>query len=250
MKMRCFASIVAVAALFAVALAGAQAPAHAGSVGYVVTVDTTGLAGTSGYVETELNVSTPVPSPPGTPTVTATISNVTTDPTFMFGAATLTGDASGSFPSTVVLDNASVGPPVGFADLTQAVTYGKSLNFNLTLSGSDIGAPNSNNTNTTLSFILEDANFNGLNTGPLYNPGQPGEAFDIVVQNSNGHVIVMPNNPTTSPVPGYAPAADNGPVVTIGPLTSGIPEPSSVILLAAGIGGTVAVNGFRRRKAA
>jgi PEP-CTERM motif len=209
-------------------------PAPAGMVGYTVTVDTTGLFGLPGNLETQLSAATA----PVTPSVTATIDNVATDG--VFGATSTTGDVTGAFNSTpLVLDNASVTPYPGFSDFAQAFTYGTSLSFNLTLSGSDIGSANSSG--TVFVFILEDANYTGLNNGPLV-----GEAFDIYV-NPDGSVNVTPNQPTTSPVPGYDPTNPGGPVVTIGPQIA-TPEPASALLLgfgAAGLGGF----GYRRKAA-
>jgi hypothetical protein len=213
------------------AVAGWTSAARAGSLSYLVTVDSTGISGLTGFLETQLATA----AAPATASVTATISSVLTDGTL--GAVTInTGDVTGSFSSTPLTlsnDNGSAVPP-NLSDLQQAFTYGTSLSFVLTLSGSEVmsGNPATPFTGTVFAFILEDANQNGLNSGPLY----PGEAFDIYVNPSGGTLMVAPNDPYLAggPVPGYPPATGGPyPGVTISPF-SAVPEPSSVMLLGLG----------------
>ena len=107
------------------------------------------------------------------------------------------------------------------------------------------GNPATPFTGTVFSFALEDANQNGLNTGPLYS----GEAFDIYVNPSGGSLMVAPNDPYIAggPVAGFAPASASDPAVTIAPFTASIPEPSSVILL--GLGAMAVFGCFRKHRA-
>jgi hypothetical protein len=232
--------MVALIGLLSCTAAGWPSAARAGSLSYLVTVDSTGIAGMSGFLETQLATA----APPATPSVTATISSVSSDGTL--GAVTIsTGDVSGSFGSTpLTLANDTASSAItGLSDLQQAFTYGTSLSFVLTLSGSEVMSGNSATqfTGTVFAFILEDANQNGLNGGPLF----PGEAFDIYVNPSGGSLMVTPNDPYIAggPVPGFAPASGSYPAVTIAPYS--VPEPSSFVLL--GLGTTLILVGRFRR---
>ena len=248
MSTRRIASSIAMALFLTFAGAGGLSPARAGSVSYLVTVDSTGIAGLSGFLEAELATA----AAPASPSVTATIGTVSTDGSP--GAVTIStpGVVSGSFSSTLTMtnNNASVVPP-NLSDFQQAFTYGTTLSFVLTLSGSEVmsGSPTTPFTGTVFSFILEDANQNGLNSGPLY----PGEAFDIYVNPSGGSLMVAPNDPYLAggPVLGFPPATGGPyPAVTIAPYTASVPEPSSVVLLGLGLGAVAVIGRFSRRRAA
>ncbi len=221
--------IVAAAGLLALACAWGPSPARAGSVSYLVTVDTTGLAGQAGYLEAELAAN----APPASASVTATIQNVSSDATP--GAVTFAvGDVSGSFSSTpLVLGNDNSGSAIpGLSDLQQAGTFGTFLSFTLTLAGSEvIGGPSVPPTMTVFSFLLEDSTQAGLNQGPL-----AGEGIDIYV------------NQGSLTVNSFAPASGNYPQVSITP--AAIPEPSSVVLLGLGLGALAVAGRFRKHRAA
>jgi hypothetical protein len=238
-------SVVSVV-LAASAVAGLPSAVRAGSVSYTVSVDSTGISGTSGYLETMLATSAPPTT--GFPTVTATFSSAVTDGTL--GAVNYsTGDVSGASNNTLLTlanDNSSSS---NLSDLQLGFTYGTSLSFELTLSGTEV---NSGNTvfpfsGTVLSFILEDGSQNGLNSGPLF----PGEAFDIYVTPSGGLLSVSPNDPyvASGPVAGYAPASGSDPTVTIAPYTGSVSEPSSIVPMGLGLGAMVAISLWRRNAA-
>ncbi len=222
--------IVAAVGLLAFACAGGPSPARAGSVSYLVTVDTTGGAGNAGYMYAQLSAA----APPASASVTATISNYSSDATA--GPVSIAvGDVKGSFSSTpLVLGNDNAGSAIpGLSELQQMGTAGTFLSFTLTLSGSEVnGGSGVPFTGTVFTFLLEDSGQNGLNKGPL-----AGEAFDIFV-NRGGSLTVME----------YGPASGNYPQVTISP--AAIPEPASVVLLGLGLGAVVAVGHLRHRRAA
>jgi hypothetical protein len=218
--------MVEMTGLLAWALVGWPSTARAGSLSYLVTVDSSGISGTSGLPEAELAAS----APPTPTSVTGTISSVATDG--MLGAVTFTaGDVSGSFSSTplsLANDNATSSIP-SLSDLQQAFTYGTSLSFELTLSGPEVMSANPAFPfrGTVFSFILEDSTPAGLNTGPVV-----GEPFVVYVNPSGGTLTVAPNDTYMAggPVPGYSPNHGYSPLVTIAP----VPEPSSLTLLGLG----------------
>jgi PEP-CTERM motif len=235
--------MAALIGLLSCTVAGWPSVSRAGSLSYLVTVDSTGISGLSGFLETQLATA----APPATPSVTATIGSVSTDG--IVGAVTFTaGDVSGSFSSTpLTLANDTASSSItGLSDVQQAFTYGTTLSFVLTLSGSEVMSGNSATpfTGTVFTFILEDANQNGLNSGPLF----PGEAFDIYVNPGGGSLMVAPNDPYLAggPVPGFAPAAEGDPSVTIAPFS--VPEPSSFVLL--GLGTLILFSRYRRARSA
>jgi hypothetical protein len=234
--------IVASLGLLAFACAGGRSPARAGSVSYLVTVDTTGGEGQTGYLEAQLASA----APPASASVTATISNYSSNATA--GPVTFAvGDVSGSFSSTpLVLGNDNAGSALpGISDLQQMGTAGTYLSFTLTIAGSEVnGGSGVPFTGTVFTFLLEDSTQAGLNTGPT-----AGEAIDIYV-NPGGSLTVTPNDPYLAggPVPGYAPASGNYPQVTISP--AAIPEPASVVLLGLGLGAVAVVGRLRKRRAA
>ena len=215
---------LALAGALALASIGLASPARAGSVCYLVTADTTGLSGTSGFLEVQMNAS----AAPLSASVTATISEVSTNGTL--GSTTInTTGVTGSFSSTpAVMDNTT------FGDLQQNFTYGTTLSFEITLSGSEIN-PSALQpfTGTVLSFALEDNTQTGLNSGPLF-----GEAVNLFVNQS-----IAPNVQAVA----YAPTPGAYPVVTLGPCAV-VPEPSSVILMGLGAGAVLAFGRYRRSR--
>jgi len=94
------------------------------SYSYDFNIDTTSVAGQTGYLELQFN--------PGlNPGVAgAVISNFTSDAT-LAGAPQLTGDVTGALPGAVTINNTT-----GWNDYYQQVIFGSSVQFALSLSGS------------------------------------------------------------------------------------------------------------------
>jgi hypothetical protein len=114
-----------------------------------ITVNTSGLQGTSGYLDFQFN-------PGNTPfdAASATITGFTTDGTL--GAALPNiGDVSGALPGQVVINNTDV-----LNEYTQGVTYGSffDVTVNLTIpavSGTAVGG-------SSFTLDVEDSDFNSL----------------------------------------------------------------------------------------
>ncbi|HVX15776.1 MAG TPA: NF038129 family PEP-CTERM protein [Pirellulales bacterium] len=97
-----------------------------GSIEYAVSVDTSALAGQSGQLALQFNPG----GLPGAQDATATVSRFTLTAGSLTGTPTLVGGTSGSLSATAVLENSGV-----LNELTQGVTFGTGLTFDLTLSG-------------------------------------------------------------------------------------------------------------------
>jgi hypothetical protein len=116
---------VSVAALVLLLL-GAIGPesAQAGLI-FNVGVDTSSLNGQTGFLDFQFN-----PGDSSALSATSTVSLFQTNGGVLAQPASLTGDATGSLPGTLTLDNGSV-----YNDIFQGFTFGNSFTFDLALSG-------------------------------------------------------------------------------------------------------------------
>ena len=106
-------------------------------------MNTTSLIGTTGSLDFNFN-----PGPLVTQSAYAEILNLIGGG--VSGAASLTGNASGSLPGTVTLDNGAA-----FNDYFQGFTYGSSLMFQVSLYGPALSAPNGTaSSGSTFAFSL------------------------------------------------------------------------------------------------
>jgi PEP-CTERM motif len=190
-------------------LAGPESSARAGTLTYDVIVHSVGISGTSGYLEFSMSDA----SYPATPSVTATITNVVADGA-LGAVSPPIGDVTGTLsspPLTLAND--------AFSDYQQAYTYGSTMTFTLTFTGSDVGNPTAPS-GTLFAILLEDGTGAPLNTGPA------GEAADFFFPPLLGAPVVL-----------YPASSPNGfPFITFG----SVPEPSSVVLMGLGLCGVVA----------
>ena len=210
----------------AVALAsfGSWGTARAGMVTYVVTADTSSLSGLSGYLDFQFNPNGAAPVAPNT--TSATITAFTTDGVLGAPLPPI-GDASGGplpLPVTIVNDD-----PGLTNDYTQGITFGTTLTFDVTLSGTDVGAASAGD---LFAFSLQDVNFVGSSTGP-------GGSIVTIAVNADGS--------TTGTA--YDPINPGGPTATVTPLGA-VPEPSSVVGTLTALGAALGYRGFRRLRAA
>jgi MYXO-CTERM domain-containing protein len=166
-----------------------------------ITVNTSGLQGTSGYIDFQFN-------PGNTPfdAASATITGFATD-----GALTTAlpdiGDVSGALPGQVLINNSQV-----LNEYTQGLTYGSFIDVfvNLTIptiSGTAVGG-------SSFTFDVEDSNFNSL-LGSF-------PAVEIDLDATTGQPSITNNS---------------GGAVTVTTVT---PEPDSLWLAGLGLAGLIA----------
>jgi hypothetical protein len=192
---------------FAAILAGGVLPSQlAASVTYLVTANTSGISGQSGYLDLQLE-----PGPAATNLATATVTHFSGTGTSS-GAGTLTGDVTGQLPATLSFDNKTV-----FNDYFQGMTFGSTESFEVTLNGPAPagGAESAFN----ISFYASDQSTSLLTISP------DGEA---------GQITINPDGSTTPST--YAATVNGASALTISlvqPLNT-VPEPSGFAFLAFG----------------
>jgi hypothetical protein len=165
----------------------AAEPASA-AVTYVVTVNTTAVNGTSGFLDFQFNPGNGTSQP-----ATATISNFAVVGGAVTGAPSDTGNVTGALPATVTIVNSTA-----LNEAFQGFTYGTSFSFVLTLSGPAIDTPNGTATaGSTFGIGLYDSASNPILTDQGALTGFAGQV-DI---NLNGT-----NTPTAFPTPPAGPS--------------------------------------------
>jgi hypothetical protein len=171
--------------------------------GYSLSVSTSTISGLSGYLDFQLN-----PGSSNAKALTATITNFQKVGGTLAQTSTNTGNATGTLPSTLTLTNSTT-----FNDIFQGFTFGSSFSLVLTLSGPAINNPGGT-TGSAFALTLYGAD---QTTTLLSNDAVSGSLLTINV-NPNGTASVQ-NFSTGAP-----------PVLTVTPLGSSVPEPSSLLL--------------------
>jgi hypothetical protein len=208
------------AALFVIALRCSASIAAAAPITYDVTVNTAAISGTAGSLDFDFN-----PGPLVTQAASLQILDFTSDGT-PAGGPVLTGDITGALPGTLTFDNGTA-----FNDYFEGFTYGSALSFQVDLFGPALSSPDGTSTSgSTFAFsMFSDA----AGTMPaLTTNTSEGFAFTIDV-NLDGTTTVTNFSAQTTVVPATAPA---------------IPEPSTLSLMAVGVGLWLALSSRLRRR--
>ncbi|HMJ63463.1 MAG TPA: NF038129 family PEP-CTERM protein, partial [Bryobacteraceae bacterium] len=142
----------------------AAASALAAPMSYLVTVNTSAINGTSGFLDFDFA--------PGNQSQSAfvTIGNFSPGASLV-GAPQISGGVSGSLPGNLTLANSTQ-----FNDYFQKVTYGPSLSFLLSFAGPALSAPDGSSTSgSTFAFAM----FDQTGTNPLLTSDPNGNAFIV-----------------------------------------------------------------------
>jgi hypothetical protein len=191
------------------------APGRAQSV-YDVTLNTTGLSGSSGYLAFDFSDGD------GVNNNTVSITSFVTDGG-LTGATSSAGGASGTLPGNLSITDSSF-----FNESLQQVTYGTSLSFRVTLSQAFAGG-----TQDEFSFFLLNASGTG-SAVPTSDPAGLDSVFIVDVTGTPGGSLQA----FTTTAPGIS--------FQIAPLQSSAPEPGTMGLAALPLLGLFLVKRTRR----
>ena len=210
---------MAVCAAFAASL---PCVLSAAPITYQVTIDTSSINGTPGYIDLQFNPS--IPASDSQPAY-VDILNFSTDGTLTPNPSDPNqapiGEASGSLPLLVTIDNSET-----TNIYTDGITFGNTITFTLLFDGPAVETPDPGTYPGGSLFTVDvaDSNYNYLlETDPA---------------GTNAAQVALNPDGTTTPNPYYT-----NPYVTFG----STPEPSTITLLSAGIVGLGAL-ALRRRK--
>ena len=191
---------IAVLCLF---IACASKPAHAGLVTYMVSVDTSAISGQNGNLDFQFN-----PGGSNAEGATVTVSSFQSIGGILSQPAVLTGDAAGSLPAALTLNNGTA-----YNDVFQGFAYGNSLQFNLTLSGQALDMPGGA-FGSSFALSLYDA----AGITPLLTTDPNGSVLTVnLAANAMTSAQTFPQSPTN----------DTPVAVAI----NAVPEPSSMLLV-------------------
>ena len=186
--------------------------AEAATIVYSVNLDTSSVSGTAGFLDLQFN--------PGNNTsvaATAEIIGFSPDGGSLSGAPSVSGDVTGSLPGTVTFMN-----DMALNELFQGFNFGSSVTFQVILSGPAVGVPNAGATAGSIFGVgLYDNTQASILTDQGGATGFSGELF----LNTDG---------TVTPTP-FPSAPGVGSVTTFAPVV--VPEPGTMVLLAAGLMG-------------
>jgi hypothetical protein len=185
--------------------------ASAGRIVFSVSVDTSAIVGQQGFLDLQFN-----PGGAGALPTTATVTNFTTDATLLASlngtTAGTDGDATGTLPGTLTINNTFI-----LNDVFQPVTYGSVVDFTVTLSGQGVDQPNPALPGSAFALTLYASDF----ATPLLTTDPSGSVATINL-NPNGSTTAL----TFPATPGGSAAA------TVTPATPppSVPEPSTLSL--------------------
>ena len=168
---------------------------------YQVYVNTSAIAGQSGYLDFQFNPGNNAQA------AFAELLNINSAGGSLSGSPLTTGNVSGSLPGAVTLGNTSA-----WNDYFQGFTFGNGLHFSVRLDGPALTSPNGTaGSGSDFAFSMYAAD----------------QATPLLSNNLNGFAM------TASVLPGGTTAANYG----YGQSTSPVPEPSTFALLGLGLAG-------------
>ena len=178
--------------------------AQADFVTYQVSVDTSGITGQAGNLDFQFN-----PGDSSAEVATASVTNFQTVGGILSQPAALTGDAVGSLPGTLTLDNGTA-----YNDAFQGFTYGNTFSFLLTLSGQAIDSPGGT---FGSSFALSLYDASGITP--------------LLTTDPNGSVLTVNLNADgTTSAETFPQSLTNSTSIVIANQSNMVPEPSSYLL--------------------
>lgn len=162
---------------------------------YNVSVNTSGLSGTTGSIDFQFNFGNGE-----TQAATVTISNLTGGTN---GAQTPTGEVTGGpFPAPVTISNGYAGGinNSGYNDYFETFTYGNTLRFTVDFSGPAVTAPDGFSTGNSEFFFSEFTDVNGINPAPGTDPNgvaatisvNPNGSFTATAVSANANLSFVP----------------------------------------------------------
>ena len=180
-------------------------------------IDTSSINGASGFLDFQFGGG-------GSPQLaTAVISGFSTDGSL--GAPSLTGNATGALPGEVTLTNTGFPPD----DYYTPILFGQYIRFVISFSGPAVSAPDGVSDSSTFAFmILDETESNPLLVPVPFPPDDPGGFGFLIDLNNDGSV--SPKN--------FMPTAQ----------VFAVPEPGSVLFLAGGVAGLLALARRRSRR--
>jgi len=197
----------------------------AGAVTYHISLDTSALDRTSGALAIQFNAG----SIPGGQAASVTLTHFTTTGGSLAGAATDRGDSSGSVAGTAQLKNSAV-----LNEITQGVTFGTSLSFDVAISGDAVEHPLSGLIGSAFAIQLLAADgvtpqSTGDPSGAVLvvdaNPDGSKTVTDVPSSGSGGSPAANVSNVASGPNVADAPLAATGTTIT---LTTGVPFSGTV----------------------
>jgi len=190
--------------LLGMALLAACSTAY-GAVTYSVFVDTSTISGVTGNLNFQFNPGG------GALAASASVTGFTLNGGSFLGAPTVTGDVTGLLPGSLLFGNSTV-----FNDYFHPIQYGSSFQFALTLDGAALTPPPGVPAGTSFGIALFDNNV------PL----------NALLTNTPDFIGIADINPDgTITITRFNTPSGGQPVVTF----SDVPEPSTVLLTAAGL---------------
>ena len=183
-------------AFFVASLFCAAPAVQAYVVSYNITINTTALSGTTGFLDFQFN-----PGPNSVAPANAYLSGFSSSGVLDLTGLFTSGDVSGNLPGTVTFDN---GTPLN--DYSPNFTFGSSIAFQVSLAWTQPVLPPASG--SAFVFYMYQNSSGQFFTGA---PSPDGRAFDLNIDPNGGTTVnndfasavsIVPNGVTVTPEPG------------------------------------------------